>query len=76
MSTAIHAHFTRQTPKTHSEEANAIRWLLDNRRHEVSIDQAVRTLRIALSGDREAMKLLDQIAVESISERTSESTPQ
>ena len=29
-----------------------------------SAEQALRTLRIALSSDREAMKLLDQIAAE------------
>ena len=46
------------------DQASAIRWLLDNRRPEVSIDQALRTLRIALSGDRQAMKLIDQIASE------------
>lgn len=53
-----------ESPSIHSEQANAIRWLLDNRRREVSIDEALRTLRVALSGDREAMKLLDQIASE------------
>ena len=47
-----------------NDQANAIRWLLDNRRPEVSIDQALRTLRIALSGDRQAMALLDKIASE------------
>ncbi len=47
-----------------NDQASAIRWLLDNRRPEVGIDQALRTLHIALSSDREAMKLLDQIAAE------------
>ena len=51
-------------PTPSSDKANAIRWLLDNRRPEVSIDQALRTLRIALSGYRDAMTLLGQIATE------------
>ena len=54
-----------ESPTHNNDQASAIRWLLDNRRPEVSIDQALRTLRIALSGDREAMTLLDQIAAES-----------
>ena len=53
-----------ESPTPSNDQANAIRWLLDNRRPEISIDQALRTLRIALSGDREAMTLLDQIASE------------
>ena len=53
-----------ESPTSGNDQANAIRWLLDNRRPEVSIDQALRTLRIALSGDRQAMTLLDQIASE------------
>ena len=52
------------SPTHNNDQANAIRWLLDNRRPEVSIDQALRTLRIALNGDREAIKLIDQIATE------------
>lgn len=51
-------------PTSGSDQANAIRWLLDNRRPEVSIDRALCTMRIALAGDRAAMKLLDQIATE------------
>ena len=47
-----------------NDQANAIRWLLDNRRSEVSIDQALRTLRIALCSDAGAMELLNQIATE------------
>ena len=53
-----------ESPTPTNDQGNAIRWLLDNRRPEVSIEQALRTLRIALSGDRQAMKLLDQIASE------------
>ena len=52
------------SPKSDNDQANAIRWLLDNRRPEVSINQALRTMRIALSGDRAAMKLLDELATE------------
>lgn len=52
------------SPTPSNEQADAIRWLLNNRRPEVSIEQALRILRIALSGDHQAMKLLDQIASE------------
>jgi hypothetical protein len=51
-----------EQPASCSDQASAIRWLLDNRRPEVSLDHAIRTLRIALASDREALKLLDQIA--------------
>ena len=53
-----------ESPKHDNDQASAIRWLLDNRQPEVSIDQALRTMRIALSGDRTAMELLNQIAAE------------
>ena len=53
-----------ESPTPNNDQASAIRWLLENRRPEVSIDQALRTLRIALSSDPGAMKLLDQIATE------------
>ena len=53
-----------ESPTPSNDQANAIRWLLDNRRPEVSIEQALRTLRIALSGDQAAMKLLDELATE------------
>ena len=52
------------SPESDNDQVNAIRWLLDNRRPEVSIEQALRTLRIALAGDRAAMKLLDELATE------------
>ena len=51
-------------PAYSNDLANAIRWLLDNRRSEISIDQALRNLRVALSGDRQAMNFLDQIAAQ------------
>ena len=47
-----------------NDQANAIRWLLENRRAEINADQALRSLRIALSGDPQAMKFIDQIAAE------------
>ena len=53
-----------ESPTPSNDQASAIRWLLDNRRPEVSIDQALRTLRIALCCDAGAMELLDQIASE------------
>jgi hypothetical protein len=53
-----------ESPTPNNDQASAIRWLLDNRRPEVCIDQALRTLRIALSSAPGAMKLLDQIATE------------
>ena len=52
------------SPTSDNDQANAIRWLLNNRRPEVCIDQALRTLRIALCGDAGAMKLLDELATE------------
>ena len=52
------------SPKSDNDQASAIRWLLDNRRPEVSIDQALRTMRIALCGDAGSMKMLDKIASE------------
>ena len=53
-----------ESPTPNDDQASAIRWLLDNRRPEVSIDQALRTLRIALSSDPGAMELLGRIAPE------------
>ena len=53
-----------ESPTPSNDQASAIRWLLDNRRPEVSIEPALRTLRIALSSDAGAMELLDQIATE------------
>ena len=51
-----------ESPTSNNDQASAIRWLLDNRRPEVSIDQALRTLRIAMCCDAGAIELLDQIA--------------
>lgn len=46
---------------TGNDQESSIRWLLENRRPEVSRDEAFRTLRIALAGDRQALRLLDQM---------------
>ena len=46
---------------TVNDQESSIRWLLENRRPEVSRAQALRTLRIALAGDRQAVRLLDQM---------------
>lgn len=47
---------------TVNDQESSIRWLLENRRPEVSRDEALRTLRIALAGDCQAVRLLDQMA--------------
>jgi len=53
-----------EAPSTINDQASAIRWLLHHRQPDISIEQALRTLRLAISGDRVAVKLLDQIAAE------------
>ena len=50
-----------ETTNTGNDQESSIRWLLENRRPEVSRDEAFRTLRIALAGDRQAVRLLDQM---------------
>ena len=50
------------TPALASNQAEAIGWLIDNRRSEVSRDQAIRTLRRALAGDPTALRILDRVA--------------
>ena len=50
------------TPVTDDDQAGAIGWLIDNRRPEVSRDQAIRTLRRALAGDPAASRILDRLA--------------
>lgn len=50
------------TPVTDDDQAGAIGWLIDNRRPEVSREQAIRTLRRALSGDPSALRILDRLA--------------
>ncbi len=48
-------------PQT-DDQVSAIAWLLENRRPEVSREQAIRTLRIALMGDTKALRILDGLA--------------
>lgn len=49
------------TPQTENQ-ASAIRWLLNNRRPEVTREQAIRTLRLAFGGDAVALRILDSLA--------------
>ena len=51
-----------ETPELASNQAEAIGWLIDNRRPEVSRKQAIHTLRRALSGDPAALRILDRLA--------------
>ena len=50
------------TPVTDDDQAGAIGWLIDNRRPEVSREQAIRTLRRALASDPSALRILDRLA--------------
>ena len=50
------------TPVTDDDQAGAIGWLIDNRRPEVSREQAIRTLGRALAGDPAALRILDRLA--------------
>ena len=49
-------------PAADDEQAGAIAWQIDNRRPEVSREQAIRTLRRALAGDPAALRILDRLA--------------
>ena len=51
-----------EAPVTDDDQAGAIGWLIDNRRPEVSREQAIRTLRRALAGDPAASRILDRLA--------------
>ena len=51
-----------EQPAADDEQASAIGWLIDNRRPEVSREQAIRTLRRALAGDPTALRILDRVA--------------
>ena len=50
------------TPATEREQA--LRWLLANRRPDVSIEQAVRVMCAALPRDKATMQILRRIAEE------------
>ena len=54
-----------EQPAADDEQAGAIAWLIDNRRPEVSREQAIRTLRRALAGDPSALRILDSLANQS-----------
>jgi len=47
-----------------SEQHDAIRWILDNRRPEVSMDKALATLRFALATAPAGLAVLEEIARE------------
>jgi len=47
-----------ENPATQKE---AIQWFIEHRHSDVSVAQAIRTLRFALSSDRAALSLLDQM---------------
>ena len=51
-----------EQPAADDEQAGAIAWLIDNRRPEVSREQAIHTLRRALAGDPAALRILDRLA--------------
>lgn len=52
----------RATPATEREQA--LRWLIANRRPDVSLEQAVRVMSIALPHDLATMQLLRRIVEE------------
>ena len=54
--------FAEDTAPQPDDQASAIAWLIDNRRSEVSREQAIRTLRMALAGDAQALRILDGLA--------------
>jgi hypothetical protein len=43
---------------------DALRWFIDHRRVDLSFELAIKQLRVALHGDREAQAMLDEIAAE------------
>lgn len=47
-----------------SERERALRWLIANRRQDVSIEQAIRVMCAALPRDITTMQLLQRIAAE------------
>ena len=52
----------QEMPATDDDQACAIGWLIDNRRPEISREQAIRTLRRALAGEPAASRILDRLA--------------
>jgi hypothetical protein len=49
---------------TIESKSDALRWFIEHRREDVSFEQAIKKLRVALHGDREAQAMLDDIATE------------
>ena len=47
-----------------NDQADAIRWLLENRRPEVTPEKALRILRLVLHEDLAAQQTLDALAQE------------
>ncbi len=43
---------------------DALRWFIENRREDISFEQAIKQLRFAMHGDRRAQAMLDEIAAE------------
>ena len=56
------------TPATEREQA--LRWLIANRRPDVSIEQAVRLMCTVLPRDLTTMQLLHRIAEEEVAKET------
>ncbi|WP_399680217.1 hypothetical protein [Xenophilus sp.] len=52
---------TTQT-NTIESKRDALRWFIDNRREDVSFEQAIKQLRFAMYGDRKAQAMLNEIA--------------
>ncbi|WP_254706806.1 hypothetical protein [Ralstonia pseudosolanacearum] len=58
-------HTMRTPPHTHaSEREQALHWLIQNRRPDVSIEQAIRLLTTVLPRDLQSLQLLKRIAEE------------
>ncbi|MHA6846360.1 hypothetical protein [Ralstonia syzygii] len=52
-------------PHTHaSERERALRWLIQNRRPDLSVEQAIRMLNMVLPRDRQSLLLFRRIAEE------------
>ena len=49
---------------TIESKRDALRWFIDNRREDISFEQAIKQLRFAMHGDRRAQAMLDEIAAE------------
>lgn len=46
---------------TPTDQTSAIRWFLENRRDDVSFEEAIRRLRFALHDDAKAQSILDEL---------------